>query len=44
MDQTEFLEAIGLGGDVGVIRRTYSRPQGVNVDYSYGIGFQTDIY
>lgn len=44
LDQTELLEAIGLGGDVGVIRRTYSRPQGVNVDYSYGIGFQTDIY
>ena len=44
INQTELLEAIGLGGDVGVIRRTYSRTQGVNYDYPDGWDFQTNLY
>lgn len=44
LDRTEFLEAIGLGGDVGVIRRTYARVRGVNDDHPYGGSFQTDVY
>ena len=44
LDQTELLEAIGLGGDVGVIRRTYSRPQGVNYDCPDGWAFQTNLH